>query len=166
MENTGAADDRWIFLPSLGKVRRIAASEGSGSFMGTDLSYDDISSADRAADLDNHALLREESLNGKPCFVIESRPKDSSFQYSRMISWIEKETRVCSKMELYDRRNALVKTLEILELKDVQGQLSPWVTRMSTLAAGTSTTITVEILKYDDAIPERVFTTAFLETGR
>lgn len=166
MENAGGADDRWIFLPGVGRVRRLAASEGSDSFMGTDLSYDDISSADRSADLDSHVLLREESLQGKPCFVIESKPKDSAFQYSRMVSWIDRETRVSAKMELYDRRNALVKVLEVLEVRNVQGRLSPWVSRMSTLAAGTSTTITVEILKYDDPIPEGVFTTAYLETGR
>lgn len=166
MENPGGADDRWIFLPSLGKVRRIAASEGSGSFVGTDLSYDDISAADRDADLDTHRLLREESLNGAACYVIESVPKDTSYQYSRMVQWIDKTTRVNHKVELYDRRGTPVKTLEILELKDVQGRLSPMLTKMSTLAAGTSTTITVEILKYDDPIPEGVFTTRFLETGR
>ena len=77
IENPGRSNDQWIFLPSLGRVRRIAASEGSGSFMGTDFSYDDISSADRKADLDNHRFLREESFQGKACYVIESTPKDS-----------------------------------------------------------------------------------------
>ncbi|MDR0553723.1 MAG: outer membrane lipoprotein-sorting protein [Treponema sp.] len=166
LENPGGADDRWIYLPSLGKVRRIAASEGTGSFMGTDLSYDDISSANRSADVDTHTLLREEAFNGKTCFVIESKPKDNSYQYSRMVSWIDKADRIAYKLELYDRRNTLVKVLEILEVKDVQGRLSPIVTRMSTVAAGTSTTITSEILKYDDRIPDGVFTTSYLETGR
>ncbi|MDD3821178.1 MAG: outer membrane lipoprotein-sorting protein, partial [Spirochaetales bacterium] len=54
IENPGKAADQWIYLPSLGKVRRIAASEGSASFMGTDLSYDDLSSADRDPDLDSY----------------------------------------------------------------------------------------------------------------
>ncbi|MDR1301845.1 MAG: outer membrane lipoprotein-sorting protein [Treponema sp.] len=166
MENPGNADDRWIFLPSLGKVRRIAASEGSGSFMGTDLSYDDISSADRDVGLDAHTLLREETLNGNPCYVIESVPRDRSYQYSRMAQWIDKSTKVNHKIELYDRRGTLVKVFETLELKEVQGRLSPMVTKMSTLAAGTSTTIYADILKYDDPIPEGVFTTKFLETGR
>ncbi|MDR1029695.1 MAG: outer membrane lipoprotein-sorting protein [Treponema sp.] len=166
MENPGNADDRWIFLPSLGKVRRIAASEGSGSFMGTDLSYDDISSADRDVGLDTHTLVREETLNGNPCYVIESVPRDRSYQYSRMAQWIDKNTKVNYKIELYDRRGTLVKVFETLELKEVQGRLSPMVTKMSTLAAGTSTTIYADILKYDDPIPEGVFTTKFLETGR
>jgi outer membrane lipoprotein-sorting protein len=163
---TSRGTDQWIFLPSLGKVRRIASSEGSGSFMGTDMSYDDIASTDRAADRDNHRILREEALNGNACYVIESIPKDSSYQYSKMIQWVDKSTKVTHKVELYDRRGTLHKQLEILNLREVQGRLSPMVTKMSTLTAGTSTTIQVDILKYDDPIPEGVFTPAYLETGR
>jgi outer membrane lipoprotein-sorting protein len=166
METGSGSNDQWIFLPSLGKVRRIAASEGSGSFVGTDLSYDDISSADRDANLDTHTLLREETLNGKACYVIESTPKDRSYQYSKMIQWIGKDDKVDYRIDLFDKRGVHVKTLEILELKNIQGRLSPVKTRMTTLAAGTNTTINVEILKYDDPVPEQVFTTAFLERGR
>jgi outer membrane lipoprotein-sorting protein len=166
IENSGGADDRWIFLPSLGKVRRIAASEGSGSFMGTDFSYDDISSTSRDADLDTHTVLREENLNGRDCYVIESKPRDSSYQYSKMVQWIDTDTRINHKLELYDKRNTLVKIVEILDIRDVQGRLTPMLTKMTTLAAGTSTSLYADILKYDDPVPEGVFTTNYLETGR
>ena len=166
IENQDKANDQWIFLPSLGKVRRIAASEGSGSFMGSDLSYDDISSADREVSLDTHKILREEKLSGNDCYVIEATPKDSSYQYSKMIQWIDKNNYVCYKVELYDKRGTQVKLLETTEFKEVQGRLAPWVTKMTTLAAGTSTTLNVGILKYDDPIPESVFTVNYLETGR
>ncbi|MCL2472971.1 MAG: outer membrane lipoprotein-sorting protein [Treponema sp.] len=166
IENPGKDNDQWIYLPSLGKVRRIAASEGSSSFMGTDFSYDDISSADRNADLDNHKLLREENFRDKDCYVIESTPKDTNYQYSKMVQWIDKETYVTYKVELYDKKGTQVKLLEIPELKEVQGRLAAMVTRMTTIAAGTSTSLSVVILKYDDPIPEGVFTTNYLETGR
>lgn len=166
IEKKGGSDDRWIFLPALGKVRRIAASEGSGNFVGTDFSYDDISSASREADADTHAILREESLNGADCYVIESVPKDSGYQYSKMVQWIEKGTKLSRKIELYDRKGALAKLLEILETKDVQGRLTPTVTKMTTVAEKTSTTINVDIVKYDEKIPESVFTTDYLSTGR
>jgi ABC-type xylose transport system substrate-binding protein len=67
---------------------------------------------------------------------------------------------------LYDRRNALVKTVEMSGIRNIQGRQTVTVTKMTTHAAGTSTTITNEITKYDDPIPEGVFTTQFLETGR
>ncbi|HNY20513.1 MAG TPA: outer membrane lipoprotein-sorting protein [Treponemataceae bacterium] len=161
-----AGDDRWIYLPALGKVRRIAASEGSGSFMGTDMSYDDISSANRESGQDSHRLLREENLSGVACYVIESAPKDASYQYSKMVSWIEKESKVSRKIDLYDRKGALVKTLEVLKTEAIQGRLTPTVTKMSTVSEGTSTTINVEIMKYDDKIPDGVFTTDYLSTGK
>jgi len=166
MENPGGADDRWIYLPGIGKVRRLAASEGSGSFMGTDFSYDDISSTSRDASLDTHTLLREETLNGSLCYVIQSTPKDSAYQYSKMILWITKDTNITMKIEMYDKRNTLVKTAEMSGLKDVQGRLTVMETKITTLAAGTSTTIFTDRIEYDARIPESVFTTAYLETGR
>jgi hypothetical protein len=178
MENPGSPDDRWIFLPGVGKVRRMAASEGSGSFVGTDFSYDDIASTSRGVDLDNHTLIREESLiiagtaeagtdgTVTACYVIQSVPKDSSYQYSKMILWIAKDTKLTLKLELYDRRNILVKVAEMSGVRDVQGRLTATVTKMTTLATGSCTTIYMDIVKYDDPVPDTVFTTAFLETGR
>lgn len=166
MDNAAGGEDRWIFLPSLGKVRRIAASEGDGNFMGTDFSYDDISSMDRNVDLDSHAILREESLKGTPCYVIQSIPKDSGYQYAKTITWIDKQQPLVYKSEMYNKRNELIKTMEVSDYKDVQGRLTPLQTKVSTLGSGTSTTIYMDIIKYDDPIPEGVFTTTYLETGR
>ena len=166
MDNTSGNTDQWIFLPSLGRVRRISASESGGSFMGTDFSYDDISSADRDISLDTHTLVREETLNGNACYVIQSIPKDSSYQYSKITTWIDKNNSIMYKAEMYNRRGELVKLMEMSEFKDVQGRITPMQTKVSTVAAGTSTTIYMEIVKYDDPIPESVFTTAYLETGR
>jgi outer membrane lipoprotein-sorting protein len=166
MDTASGGSDRWIYLPSLGRTRRIAASESGGSFMGTDFSYDDISAMDREIALDTHTLLREETLNGNPCYVIQSVPKDSSFQYSKTISWIDKTNYLMYKTEMYNRRGDLVKVMEMTAFKDVQGRLTPMQTKISTVSAGSSTTIYMEIMKYDDPIPESVFTTNYLETGR
>jgi hypothetical protein len=167
MENYGA-DDRWIFLPELGKVRRVAASEGGGSFMGTDFSYDDISSMSRGVELDTHTLLREENFGGNACYVIQSVPKSSSYQYSKMIQWVIKDSKIIAKIELYDKKNTSspVKTVEMSGIKEVQGRSTVTTTKITTHAAGTSTTINMEIVKYDENIPEGVFTTQYLETGR
>jgi hypothetical protein len=166
VENPSGASDKWIFLPNLGRVRRIAAAEGGGSFMGTDMSYDDIASANRDAALDVHTLLREETVDGRPMFVIESVPKDKSYQYSKMIQWIGKADEITYKVELYNKRGALHKVLEVLTVKTIQNYETPVVTRMTTVTAGTSTTINVDSLKYDDPVPDGVFTQGYLETGR
>ena len=166
IDNAGGSSDRWIFLPSLGRIRRIAASESGGSFMGTDFSYDDISSMDRDIALDTHTLVREEAVNGKSCHVIQSVPKDSSWQYSKTVTWVDKESFLMYKAEMYNRRGELLKVMEMSDFRDMQGKITPMQTKISTVGAGTSTTIFMEIMKYDDPIPEGVFTTAYLETGR
>ncbi|MCL2276747.1 MAG: outer membrane lipoprotein-sorting protein [Treponema sp.] len=165
MDNASGGTDQWIFLPSLTRVRRIASSESGGNFMGTDFSYDDISSMDRDVSLDTHTLLREETLNGRLCYVIQSVPR-TAYQYSKTISWIDKENFQIYKAEMYNQRNEVAKIMEMSDFRNVQGRVTPMQTKVSTVSAGTSTTIYMEIMRYDDPIPESVFTTAFLETGR
>jgi outer membrane lipoprotein-sorting protein len=148
MENATGDDDQWIFLPSLGKVRRIASSEGGSSFMGTDMSYADLSASSRDADEDDHTLLREEQYEGAACYVIQSVPKDSSYQYGKMILWIDKTTLVNYKIEAYDRRGSLTKTLVSSGFRDVQGFLTPQQLKVTTIAAGTSATVYTDIIKY------------------
>jgi len=166
MDNDKGKSDQWIFLPGLGKVRRIAASEGSGNFMGTDFSYDDMSMMDRDTSLDDHAILGGETLNGADCWKIQSTPKTADYQYAKTVLWIDKANSRIYKAELYDKRGAVVKILEISGYKDVQGYDTATQTKVSTVAAGTSTTIYILEVKYDETIPEAVFTTTYLETGR
>jgi hypothetical protein len=166
LENAGGDDDQWIFLPSLGKVRRIASSEGGGSFMGTDISYADLSAASRDAGEDTHTLLREEQYEGTSCYIIQSVPKDASYQYAKMLSWIDTATLVNYKIEAYDQRGTLVKTLVSSGFRDVQGFLTPQQLTVTTIAAKTSTTVYTDIIKYNDPIPDTVFNTRYLETGR
>jgi len=166
MDNASGGSDQWIFLPSLGRVRRIASSESGGNFMGTDFSYDDISSMDRDVSLDVHTVLREETLNGRSCYVIQSVPRSTSYQYSKTITWIDKENYQIYKSEMYNQRNEVVKIMEMSDFRNIQGRITPMQTKVSTVSAGTSTTIFMEIMRYDDPIPESVFTTAYLETGR
>lgn len=170
MENDSGESDQWIFLPGIGKVRRIASSESGGSFMGTDFSYDDLTMASRGVEEDTHTILREETIavNGDNalCYVIQSVPRDTDFQYSRVVSWVDKANYRIYRRELYGNRDMVEKVMEVSGYEDVQGHDTAMQIRVSTLAAGTSTTIYTDIIKYDDPIPEGVFTTAFLETGR
>ena len=170
MDNASGDTDQLIFLPSLGKVRRIASSESGGSFMGSDFSYDDMSMMSRDIDEDTHTILREETITvdggSVLCYVIQSVPKDSDFPYSKTVSWIDKSNYRIYKTELYNKRGAVEKLMEMSGYRDIQGHDTATQTKVSTVAAGTSTMLYMDIIKYDDPIPEGVFTTAYLETGR
>ena len=166
MEKQGDADDdKWIYLPALQRVRRIAASEGDQSFMGTDFSYDDMSSID--IDEYEYSLLREETLNGIDCYVVEAVPLDpEDKQYSKLVSWVQKDSWVNRKVEMYDKKGDLLKTLETIRVETVQGYETPIETKMTNVQDDHSTVLTVQKVKYDEKYPSGLFSTRFLQSGR
>ncbi|MFQ3621019.1 MAG: outer membrane lipoprotein-sorting protein [Spirochaetales bacterium] len=165
IENEGRDDDKWIYLPALKRVRRIAASEGGSSFMGSDFTYDDMS--ERDVDKDDHKLLREEPLGQYSCYVIESAAKDpKDSQYSKRISWIAKDLWVPIKIELYDKRGSLQKVATLDKIEMLQGFVTPLQTTMKNVQKNTSTILTMEQFVWNEAIPAGIFTTRFLETGK
>ena len=116
----GRDDDRWLYLPALKLVRRIAASDKHTSFVGSDFTYEDVSG--REPEEDTHRLLREDKAAGRDAYVIESLPKDpGNADFSRRLSWIDKTTWLPLKEEYYDRRGDLARVFTAEELKEVQG---------------------------------------------
>ena len=117
--NDNGPDDKWIYLPALKSVRRVNSSEGSKSFMGTDATYDDLSS--RKLEEDEHEFLREETYtvsNGTSyeCNVVKNTPIDKkSSQYSYRIVWVDKKTDCPVHSEMYDKNGKLIKTLDVLK---------------------------------------------------
>ena len=162
----GSMDQR-IFLPSLKKVRRIATeSDGSESFMGTDFSYNDVSFMTRDAEHDDFVMLEGQSIDGKDCYVIEGKPKDVGYSYGKTVLFISKQENMILKVEFYSKENMLIKILELSNYKNVQGVLTPMQTKLSTVAINTSTIIELQKVNYGMSVPEKVFTTKYLETGR
>ncbi|MFC1561393.1 outer membrane lipoprotein-sorting protein [candidate division KSB1 bacterium] len=103
-------DDMWIYLPSFGKVRRIASHAKKGSFMGSDFTYEDI--GDRKLGDYTYTLLREESVGDQECWVVESIPSEGVVtDYSKIVSWVWKTGEVPVKEEFYDKRGALLKVM-------------------------------------------------------
>ena len=103
-------DDQWLYLPALERVKRIAAQNKSGSFMGSEFSYEDI--ATQAIEKYSYKWLRDETYEDQDCHVIERRPRDrQSSGYTRQTVWMDKEHLRLLKVEHYDRKDALLKTL-------------------------------------------------------
>ncbi|MFZ1057858.1 MAG: outer membrane lipoprotein-sorting protein [Candidatus Rokuibacteriota bacterium] len=116
----GKDDDRWLYVPALKLVRRIAASDKRSSFAGSDFSYEDVSG--REPEEDTHKLLREEKVGERAAYVVESVPKDpASVDFGRKVSWIDRATWLPLKEEYYDRRGELSRLFTAEEVKEVQG---------------------------------------------
>jgi outer membrane lipoprotein-sorting protein len=114
-------DDQWLYLPALKRVKRISSRNKSGSFMGSEFSYEDIASQE--VEKYTYRWLRDEILDGRECFISERYPVDKKNSgYSRMVSWMDKEAYRPFKVEYYDRKNALLKTLTITDYKQYLDQ--------------------------------------------
>lgn len=164
-ENKNRDDDKFIYLPALKKVRRIAASEGSSSFMGTDMTYDDMGTRD--IEQDSHDLIKEEKYSNYDCYVVKAvsvDPDDS--QYSQRITWFDKATWVPVKIELYDKKGKMEKVMDVSKMEKVQGYWSVLETSMKNVQTGHSTKLTVGKLLYNEKLNPRLFTPNFLQTGR
>jgi outer membrane lipoprotein-sorting protein len=102
-------DEQWLYLPSLKRVKRINSKNKSGPFMGSEFSYEDIASQEVAKY--TYKYLRDETLNGIDCYVIERYPAYEHSGYTRQVGWINKAEYRPEKIVFYDRKNSLLKTL-------------------------------------------------------
>ena len=110
--------DRWLFIPALNLVQRIAAKDSQSSFVGSDFTYEDVSG--RNINADAHKLNREEERGGKPCYVVESIPKRPAV-YKRKVSWIDKTSFLPLREEYYDVQDQLFREFSAEEIKEING---------------------------------------------
>ncbi len=108
-------DDQWLYLPALKRIKRISSANKSGPFMGSEFAYEDISSQE--VEKYTYKWLRDETLDDKEVFVIERYPVYEHSGYKRMIAWIDKSIYMPVKIEFYDRKDALLKTLTAHDYK-------------------------------------------------
>jgi len=104
-----ANDDQWLYLPALKRVKRISSRNKSGPFMGSEFSFEDLSSFE--VEKYHYKYLADESLNGLASFKVEQYPQDENSGYTKRIVWIDQLEFRILKIDFYDRKNSLLKTL-------------------------------------------------------
>ncbi len=108
-------DDQWLYLPALKRVKRIASANKSGPFMGSEFAYEDISSQE--VEKYSYTWLRDETVDGQEAFVIERIPQYKHTGYTKQEAWIDKEHYRALKVDYYDRKGSLLKTLVASDYK-------------------------------------------------
>jgi len=155
----GRDDDRWLFIPAINLVNRIAARDSRSSFVGSDFTYEDVSGRD--IESDTYKYLREETLEGRPCHVIESSPKNPT-EYTKKISWIDKTTYIPLKEEYYDVQGALYKVFTADRIETIGGL--PTVTKrtMANVKSGHKTEVVFESVTYNVGLGDDIFSERYL----
>jgi outer membrane lipoprotein-sorting protein len=112
-------DDQWLYLPALKKVKRISSRNKSGPFMGSTFAFEDLGSQE--IEKYSYKFLREEACGDWQCFVIERKPEYKHSGYTRQVAWLDKEAYRLVKVEYYDRKKALLKTLVVSDFNQYLG---------------------------------------------
>ena len=102
-------DDQWLYLPALKRVKRISSKNKSGPFMGSEFAYEDISSNE--VEKYTYRYTGDEVYDGQDSFILERYPVDKNSGYTRQVVWIDKAEYRVLKIEYYDRKDTLLKTL-------------------------------------------------------
>ena len=106
-------DDQWIFLPALGRTKRLAARDKTGAFMGSEFAFEDIGSWE--VEKYKYRWLRDDTLDNVDCFVVENTPAYEYSGYSRQEEWVRKDIYQPQKIMYYDLNGRLMKELNFHE---------------------------------------------------
>ncbi len=162
----GRNADQWLYLPSLNTIRRVSVRDPGDSFLGSDLTYQDISL--RPLDRDEHRLLRTENKGGRQYYVVESTPKEQKPLYGKLVSWYEAapDWADCNKVrvEYFDAGGSLLK-VQNLRWQKVD---SAWVwdeVTVDNLRTGHSSLFRVTDVEVNVGLKDRLFKERTLRRG-
>ncbi len=162
IENQERDDDQYLFLPALGKVKRIAASQRHEKFMGTDLTYADL----EYRDLREAALTRlpDAEANGRQVYVIEAVPKGGASEYGKVLAAIDTTAFVVVRLAFYDQAKALIKTMNVHKLEERDGR---WLVREVAIdsAAGSKTAMHIDEVDFKAKMSDHDFSEQALAGG-
>jgi len=156
-KHTDKDDDRWLYLPALDLVKRIAASDKRTSFAGSHFLYEDVSG--RNINDDTHTLAETTDKY----FVLDNVPKDpKSVEFSSFKIWIDRQTFIPVKAEYLDREGKLYRVVEALQVKEIQGFHTVTKSSVKDLRTGGHTVSTFSDIRYDLSLPDKVFSERYL----
>jgi outer membrane lipoprotein-sorting protein len=150
-------DDRWLYLPALDLVKRIAAGDKRTSFVGSTFFYEDVSG--RNIDDDTHELV-ETTDN---YYVLKNVPKDpGAVEFADYTMWIHKASFIPVKIEYHDKQGKAYRVYEAKGVETIQGYPTVTKSRMTDLRTGGYTDLSYSDVQYDVGTPDDVFTDRYL----
>lgn len=160
-----ANDDQWLFLPALKRVKRISSSNKSGPFMGSEFAYEDISSQE--VEKYTYQYIKNETFDNREHFVIERDPVDPRSGYSKQVVWLDNQEYRAWKIDFYDRKGDLMKTLTMSDYHQHKGKFwraNQWA--MQNHQTGKSTQLKFDNWKFDNGYTDQDFSKNSLKRAR
>ncbi len=112
-------DDQWLFLPALKRVKRISSTNKSGPFVGSEFAFEDFT----ATELNKYSYkwIGEEPCGEFTCDIIERYPRYENSGYTKQVSWVDQSVYQVRKLDFYDRKDTLLKTLIFKDYREYEG---------------------------------------------
>jgi len=163
--HTTEPDDQWLYLPALKRVKQISSSKQSGSFMGSEFSYEDLGAIE--VEKFTHRHLRDEPCGDSECFVLERTPKSKDSGYSRQIAWLDKPDLRTVQVHYFNRRNEHFKTMTVENFELYLDRFWRGTTvTMANHVTGKSTVLTWNDIEYAVGLDAGDFTRTALKRAR
>jgi hypothetical protein len=151
----GGKRTQWLYLPAIGKTRRISGKQRNAAFVGTDYTYADMDNRD--IEDSRKQRLADDQVGGQDCYVVEAAPTSAESAYGTMTLWISKESYLPLRIRFYDRGGNEVKRLTVQEVKKVQGRWVIAESKMVDLKRQHTTVMKVTEIEIRDDIPLEQF---------
>lgn len=167
-EHPSSEDERFLYLPSLARVRRIAGTETQESFVGSDFTYEDIGG--REFDEYTYAIVDENAAwtapaggPAQPAWRLESRRKDASADFPRVQSLVLKDSFVVVQADIFNRRNEKQKVYTVRALQRVKGIWTVMDAEMTNAIEKSRTELLTETIDYNVGLKDADFSRRELE---
>lgn len=156
-KHIGKDDDRWLYLPALDLVKRIAGGDKRTSFVGSHFFYEDVSG--RSPVEDTHELIETTDK----FFVLKNVPVNpGEVEFTHYMLWIDRANFIPMKAEYYDKNGELYRRVEALEVQEIQGHPTVTKAKVQDIKSGGSTVSSFDKVNYDLGIEENIFTERYL----
>ena len=170
-EHPDSDDERFLYLPSLGRVRRIAGTEAQESFVGSDFTYEDIGGREfddysysfAGPDGENSSWSPVGDGAARPAWRLESRRKNASAEFPRVVSMVLKDSLVVVGADVYNRRNEKQKVYTVRRLEPIENIWTVMESEMTNALEKTRTELVVETMDYNVGLKEADFNRRELE---
>ena len=166
-EQPNAEDERFLYLPALGRVRRIATSEAQESFVGSDFTYEDIGG--REFEDYSYRMVEESRAWKAPdgashqVYVLESRNRDANARFPRIVSLVRHDNFIVVHASIHNKRDEVQKTFEALKVEKTDGYWTVLDMRMTDATQRTRTELVLEKVEYDIGLKPDDFSRRALE---
>jgi len=151
--------DLWMFFPDAEEIIKISGHMLNQGMMGSDFSYQDLMESDKLTDLYDFKIIKEEELDGRPCYVLEGIAREGvKVSYYRRVSWIDKERFIGLKEELYAQSGRILKETKVNKIEEIEGRLIAVDSVMENkLRKDTYTQFIITQISFNPEIPEETF---------